>query len=483
MPAKESGMGRKAPALLLTALLTGCAIGPSYERPELELPASWRMAPGDAEAAVDTAWWQAFEDPALDALIDEALTNNLDLAVALERVREFAARVGITASGRWPQLGYDASASRARLSRETGIGALGGSRTADQFEANLNVSWELDLWGRIARAEDAAEADLLAVEENRRSLILALVTAVAETYVELRSLDAQLEVARNSLGSRRQSLDLFELQLERGVLSELEVAQLRSEFERTAATIPALERAIALTENALSVLLGRPPGDIPRGRSLTDLVGPPIPAGLPSDLLERRPDLRAAEQQLIAAEARIGVARADRFPRIALTGLLGLASGELSQLASSSAEQAAIAAGLNGPLFTAGRVRSGIDAAEAAAAQAELRYRAAVLTALREAEDALVVHATTRDERDAQFRRVEALQDYRRFALMRYDNGYTSYLAVLDAERSQFDGELQALRTAADALRAMIGLYKSLGGGWIDLAASLDDRDSGPTSE
>lgn len=457
------------PALLALAL-TGCAVGPSYERPALDVPAGWRMEPAEAEAAIDTAWWRAFDDPALDALVDEAVANNLDLAVALERVREFAARVGITAAGRWPQLGYDASASRARLSRETGLGALGGSRTADNVEANLNVRWELDLWGRIARAEDAAEADFLAVQENRRALVLALVTAVAETYVELRSLDAQLEVARSSLGSRRQSLDLFELQLERGVLSELEVAQLRSEFERTAATIPALERAIALTENALSVLLGRAPGSIPRGKALVHLAGPPIPAGLPSDLLERRPDLRAAEQQLVAATARIGVARADRFPRIALTGLLGLASAELSELAGSSAEQALLAAGINGPLFTAGRVRGSIEAAEAAAAQAELRYRGAVLTALREAEDALVVHATTRTERDAQRRRVEALRDYRRFAVMRYETGYTSYLAVLDAERSLFDGELQALTTAADALRALIGLYKALGGGWIDIA-------------
>ncbi|NKI34271.1 efflux transporter outer membrane subunit [Wenzhouxiangella sp. XN79A] len=463
-------MWRSARPALLALVLTGCAVGPSYERPALELPETWRIELDHAEAAIDTAWWRAFDDPALDALIDQAVARNLDLAVALERVREFAARVGITASGRWPQLGYDASAARARLSRETGIGALGGSRTADSFEANLNVSWELDLWGRIARAEDAAEADFLAVEENRRALVLALVTAVAETYIELRGLDAQLQVAKASLDSRRQSLELFELQLERGVLSELEVAQLRSEFERTAATLPALERAIALTENALSVLLGRPPGAIPRGRALTELTGPPIPAGLPATLLERRPDLRAAEQQLVAATARIGVARAERFPRIALTGLFGLASSELSRLAESSAEQAALAAGLSGPLFTAGRVRGGIEAAEAAAAQADLRYRAAVLTALREAEDALVVHATTRTERDAQLRRVAALRDYRRFAVMRYDTGYTSYLAVLDAERSLFDGELQALRTAADALRALIGLYKALGGGWIDRA-------------
>jgi multidrug efflux system outer membrane protein len=463
-------MWRSAPAALLALALTGCAVGPSYERPTLDVPPTWRIAPADAEAAIDAAWWRAFDDPALDALIDEAVANNLDLAVALERVREFAARVGITAAGRWPQLGYDASAGRARLSRETGVGALGGSRTADSFEANLNIAWELDLWGRIARAEDAAEADFLAVRENRRALVLTLVTAVAETYVELRSLDAQLEVARESLASRRQSLDLFELQLERGVLSELEVAQLRSEVERTAATIPALERTITLTENALSVLLGRPPGDIPRGRRLVDLAGPPIPAGLPSDLLERRPDLRSAEAQLIAAEARIGVARADRFPRIALTGLLGLASSDLSNLARSSAEQAAIAAGLDGPLFAAGRIRGGIEAAEAAAAQAELSYRAAVLTALREAEDALVTHATIGAERDARLRQVQALRDYRRFAMMRYDTGYTSYLAVLDAERSLFDGELQALRTTADALRALIGLYKALGGGWIDLA-------------
>lgn len=467
---------RRLFAVVLASLLAGCTVGPDHQRPDLTTPAQWRMDPGEATVSVDTAWWQAFDDPVLDRLIDRAVTSNLDLAVAAARIEEFGARVGIVVAGRWPQVGYQGSAARARLSREIGAGAVPGTaRTAESFEANLTAAWELDLWGRIARAERAAEADFRAQIENRRALVLTLVSAVAETYVQLRSLDAQLAVAEARLESRRETMALFEMQLERGVLSELEVAQLRSELERTAAAVPALERQVALTENALNVLLGRPPGPVPRGRALADLVGPGIPAGLPSDLLTRRPDLRAAEQRLVAATEAIGAARAERFPRISLTGLLGLASADLDDLLGASAEQSTLAGGVSGPIFTAGRVQGAIDAAEAAAAGAEAAYRAAVLTAFREAEDALVVHATTRRETDAQRRRVEALRTYLDFARMRYDNGYADYLAVLDAERSLFDAELLALQTRADALRALIGIYKAFGGGWAEFLPNGGD--------
>jgi multidrug efflux system outer membrane protein len=430
------------------------------------LPEQWRLSNDEATGVVDVQWWSQFNDPALDSLIATAIANNLDLAEAAARIEAFAARIGIVGAGRWPQLGYDASAARSDVSRQTGAGAAAPSGSSDLYQANLGIRWEIDLWGRIGAATAAAEAEYFAAEDNRNALLLSVVAAVAETYIQLRSLDDQLQVAQALLEARRSSLELFELQLERGVLSELEVAQLRSELERNAATIPALVRRIALTENALSVLLGQAPAALSRGRALAALDPPSLPAGLPSDLLERRPDVRAAAQQLTAAGQRVGVARAARFPRLSLTGLLGVASSELSDLTRSGTEQSQVAGGLAGPLFTAGRVSSEIDAAVAEARQAEATYRRTVLNALREAEDALLVYTTTQDESAALQRRVAAVRAYLSYAEMRYEGGYTSYLAVLDAQRSLFDAELQALQVRAEALRASVAVYKAFGGSW-----------------
>ena len=452
--------------VLLSALLSGCALGPELRAPEVPLPEQWRLSHEEATGVVDAQWWSQFNDPALDSLIATAIANNLDLAEAAARIEAFAARIGIVGAGRWPQLGYDASAARSDVSRQTGAGAAAPSGSSDLYQANLGIRWEIDLWGQIGAATAAAQAEYFAAEDNRNALLLSVVAAVAETYIQLRALDDQLQVAQALLEARRSSLELFELQLERGVLSELEVAQLRSELERNAATIPALVRRIALTENALSVLLGQAPAALSRGRALAALDPPSLPAGLPSDLLERRPDVRAAAQQLTAAGQRVGVARAARFPRLSLTGLLGVASSELSDLTRSGTEQSQVAGGLAGPLFTAGRVSSEIDAAVAEARQAEATYRRTVLNALREAEDALLVYTTTQDESAALQRRVAAVRAYLSYAEMRYEGGYSSYLAVLDAQRSLFDAELQALQVRAEALRASVAVYKAFGGSW-----------------
>lgn len=453
--------------LLLPVLLSGCALalGPQLQTPDIALPEQWRLTTEEAEAVVDTAWWREFNDPVLDNLIATAVDNNLDLALAAARIDAFAARVGIIGAGRWPQVGYDGGAARIDPSRETAAGAALPGQTA-LYQANLGVSWEIDLWGRIAAATAAAEAEFLASENSRQALLLSVVSAVAETYIQLRTLDDQLSVAEALLEARRQSLQLFEMQLERGVLSELEVAQLRSELERNAAAIPGLVRRLALTENALSVLLGQAPVSPVRGSALAALDSPELPAGLPSDLLQRRPDVRASAQQLTAAGQRVGVARAARFPRLSLTGLLGVASSDLSHLTRSGAEQSQLAGGLAGPLFTAGRIRGEIAAAMAEAREADASYRRTVLIALREAEDALVIYSTTRDESAAQQRRVAAVRDYLTYAEMRYEGGYASYLAVLDAQRSLFDAELQALQVNAEALRAAVGVYRAFGGSW-----------------
>jgi multidrug efflux system outer membrane protein len=464
--------------MLSILALTACTVGPEYERPVLPESEVFRFALEGALDAADVAWWRGFNDPALAALVDEALKRNPDVRLAAARVEEFAARIGITRSAAFPQVDADAGAGRTRRSEEIGLAAAGGERVSDFFEANLNVGWELDVFGRIRRATDAAVADALAAEEARRGVILSLVTSVATSYIALRSLDEQLEIAQRKLDTRRETVELFELQLERGVISRLELAQIQSELQRTAAQIPVIKADIARLENALSVLLGRPPGEILRGRAVADLAAPPIPAGLPSDLLRRRPDLREAEQRLIAATDRVGVAAAAFYPRLSLTGSLGLASDELSNLFSSSATTSSIAAGALAPLFTAGFLENQLDAAEAVQRQTIERYRAAVLTALRESEDALVTRAATVAQRRAQAEQVEALARYADLARRRYENGFVSYLAVLDAERDLFDAELEQARLSASALAAVVGVYKAFGGGWVEIAESRTEPDS-----
>ncbi|MEQ8844171.1 MAG: efflux transporter outer membrane subunit [Phycisphaerales bacterium] len=461
-------------------ILTACTVGPNYEPPVFEAPANWRTDIDDAAADADAVWWNAFEDPVLVSLVEEALRENRDVRVAASRVEEFAARVGIVRSAAFPQIDYDAAAGRSQISREIGAGKTpGADHVSDFFNANLNVGWEIDLWGRIRRASEAARADVLAAEENRRGVILTVVTAVANAYVGLRSLDEQLNIARRRLETRARTLELFELQFEKGVISQMEVAQVRTEYERTAATIPAIERDIALLENSLSVLLGRAPGPISRGRAISELTLPEIPAGLPSELLRRRPDLRRNEQQLVAANARIGEAIAGFYPRLALTGTLGRASDELANLADSSASLYEVAAGLAGPIFTAGRVQGGVDAAEAVQRQALDTYVQSILTAMRETEDALVTLTTTRREIDAQGRQVAALRVYAELADKRYGNGYVGYLEVLDAERDLFDAELQHTRLRASLYASVIGAYKAMGGGWISEAERIADDGAG----
>ncbi len=455
--------------------LHGCMVGPDYQTPQVQTPETWRTDTAEVMELADSMWWNRFNDPVLDALIDEALRNNYDVRIAASRVEEFSARLGITRSAAFPQVGYDGSAGSEKISGEIGTGKLASDRTSDFFTANLNVGWELDLWGRIARSTEAARADLLANEEARRGVVLSLVTAVAQSYVGLRSLDQQLAFAETVLETRADNLELFEKQLEHGIISKLEVAQVRSEYERTAATIPGIRRDIALLENSLSVLLGRPPGPIERGKALEMLDLPAIPSGLPSDLLRRRPDLRRNEQQLIAANARIGAAIAEFYPSISLTGVLGVASDDLSNLSKSSAGLYQLAASVTGPIFTAGRLKGQVQVSEAQQQQALDTYLQSILTALREADDALVTYQMVRDEVDALGRQVESLKVYSELANKRFDNGYVGYIEVLDSERDLFDAQLQLVRLEATQYTAVINIYKAFGGGWVELAEEVAD--------
>ncbi|QDU71088.1 efflux transporter outer membrane subunit [Mucisphaera calidilacus] len=461
------------PLIAAALLLPACTVGPDYEKPETTPPETWRERDAsETLGSTDLEWWAQFGDPALEALIDEALANNHDLTIATLRVEEFAARLGITRSEAFPQVGYGLEAGTQQLSRETSDAARtpGFDRNSDFFSGNVAVGWELDLWGRIRRSTEAARANLMAAEENRRGVILTLVTSVATAYVAIRSLDTQLVIAEQRLESRAENVELFERQRAEGMISALEVAQVRSEYERTAATIPAIERDIARLENALSILLGRPPGDIDRGPSVEKLALPPVPEGLPAQVLERRPDIRAAEQNLVAANAAIGVAESAYFPTISLTGVLGIASDDLSNIATGDAILYQLAAQAAGPIFTAGRIESQVDAAQAVQQQALFTYYNALLNALLESENALVTHSTTRDETNAQARQVDALRTYATLAQKRYDNGYVSYVEVLDAERDLFDAELQQVRLNAELYASLIDIYRAFGGGWVDLA-------------
>lgn len=457
---------------LLALLASGCMVGPDYVRPPVETPTAWRLSEQDARDLANTVWWEQLGDPVLNDLVATALHENKDLMIAAARVDQFAGNYGIVRSGLFPQVGAGYEVRRQRDVSAVVVGA-GGDETYNSYNAVLNASWEIDIWGRLRRQTEAARAQLLASEEGRRGVILSLVGSVAGAYINLRDLDRQLEIARATAKSRGESYEIFKLRFEGGIISVLELSQNRSQYEEALATIPPLEKAIAQQENGLSVLLGRNPGPIPRGKDIDHLTLPAIPAGLPSDLLERRPDIRRTEQDLIAANALIGAAKAAYFPTISLTGLFGYASTSLSNLFDSQSKVWSYGAPITMPIFTAGAIAGQVQAAEAQQQQALFAYQKAIQEAFREVNDALISQNRTREQLKAQRRQVEALQQYAATARLRYDNGYTSYIEVLDAERSLFNVQLQYTQTQQIEFQSLINLYLAMGGGWVSEAEKV----------
>jgi len=459
---------------LLVMICCGCTIGPNYQRPPVNSPSSWRFEERQAEEMANMAWWEQFADPVLNELIRAGLQENKDIKIAAARVEEFAGRYGTTRAALFPRVGAGANASKFRdTERAPTEFPATGLNPAENYQVSVNVNWEIDLWGKLRRATEAARADLLRTEEARRAVVLTFVTSAAGAYVNLRNLDRQLEISQRTAKSREDSYRLFQLRFQGGVISELELNQVKSQYEQALATIPLLEKVIAQQENALSALLGRNPGPILRGKKIEELAFPAVPAGLPSDLLNNRPDIRQAEQALIAANARIGVARAQYFPTISLTGLFGYSSTELSNLFSGPANIWTFAAPATAPIFTAGSIRGQVKAAEAVQQQALWRYQQAIQTAFREVEDALVDQRRSREQLDIQARQIESLRNYARFARLRFDNGYTSFLEVLDSDRSLFIAELSQAETRAIFFQALVNLYKAMGGGWLVDAARI----------
>jgi outer membrane protein, multidrug efflux system len=464
-------MKKMAFILFFAAVLAGCTVGPDYKRPKIEIPQSFRFEDKEARDVANTAWWEQFKDPVLNELIGIALQENKDLKIAAARIEQFLGLYGTTRAAQFPQVGAGASAGQQRTSQITGPTPLqnfsNASPTFSNYDIFLNASWEIDLWGKLRRATEAARANLLSSEDARRAVVLTLVTSVANSYVNLRDLDKQFEIAKQTVGVRGESYRLFKLRFDGGIISELELSQVKSEYEEALARIPVYEKLIAQQENALSVLLGRNPGPISRGKSIDELVLPTIPAGLPSDLLANRPDIRQAEGNLMSANANIGVAKAQYFPSISLTGFLGYASNDLSKLFTSAAGTWAYGANLAAPIFTAGAIRGQVKASEAIQQQTLIRYQQTIQTAFREVDDALVDQKRSREQLATQGQQVETLRQYARIARLRFDEGYTSYLEVLDAERSLFNAQLSYAQTQGTIFQSLVSVYKAIGGGWI----------------
>lgn len=457
---------RFGPALAL-ALLGGCAVGPDYTRPAVETPPAYRFAEEAVPATLpaNVYWWSQMGDPVLDDLIVVARNANQDLLIAAARVEEYYGRVMTVRAGLFPQVGAELGGGRQRLSSNGGS-VVPIDNPFNQVRADVFASWEIDLFGRIRRLTEAARAEYLASEQARRSVELSVVTAVASAYITLRDLDNRLRIARETLASREGALGVFRDRFEGGVVSEVEYSQARSEYASAQASVEQFRLQVALQEDLLANLLGQYPGEIPRGKAIDALTLPVVPVGLPSSLLEQRPDLLQAEQGLVAANARIGAARGQYFPTISLTGMFGAASTALSGLWTGSARAWSYAGVISMPIFTAGAIAGDVRQAEARQTQALHAYRQAIQTAFREVADALVGVQRTQGQLAAKDDQVAALSRYALLARDRYEGGYTSYLEVLDSERALFAAQLDQSSLRGAEFGQLIALYKALGGGW-----------------
>jgi outer membrane protein, multidrug efflux system len=467
--------------IVTAALLSGCMVGPKYRRPSVKAPDAFRgttetVAFGSASTGNvnsisigDLKWFDIFKDERLQELVRTALAGNYDLREAVGRVNAARANLGITRSDQYPTIAASADLTTVRNSANGSFpipGSGGLDRTFGGVALNL-LSFEIDLWGRLRRATEAARADLLAAEENRKAVITTLIGDVATGYFDLLELDTELEIATRTLDTREESLRLISVRQRGGVATMLEVRQAEQLVYSAGQTIRDLERLIEQRENQISLLLGRNPGEIVRGRQLIEQEQPPsIPSGLPSSLLERRPDIRAAEQNLVAANAIIGVAKAAYFPRISLTGFFGFESNQLSSLFVGPTRAWQFVPSLTQPIFTAGRIKSNVRLARAQQEIALVQYEKSIQTAFREVSDALIESRKVKEIRTQQELLVTTLQDRSNLSYLRYRGGVDTLLNALDADRDLFDAELDLAQTRRNELLALVQLYKALGGGW-----------------
>ena len=449
--------------------VAGCSVGPNYKRPNVDVPNTYRDLPADQPASAnsvslgDQKWWEVFQDSTLQSLVRAAIDKNYDVRIAAARVLEAQAQLGITRADQFPSLGGGGSVT---AERSPAIGPIPSYQT-NLGQLALSGAWNLDFWGRYRRATEAARAGLLASEWARQEVIATLVANVASSYFQLRELDLDLEISKRTLDSRQQSLDLTRTLTEHGIDTLLDQRQAEELVYTAGAQIPDLERQIAQQENAISILLGNNPGAVPRGLKLTDQPHPPeVPAGLPSMLLERRPDVREAEENLVAANARIGVARAAYFPQISLTGSGGYESSALSSLFSGSAGLWNVGAALTQPIFEGGRLRSGVQLAVAQQQELTLTYQQTIQGAFRDVSNALIAYQKNREFRIQEEQLTASAQDAAQLSEMRFKAGATDYLEVLTNETNSFSDELSLVQAQFNELQALVQLYQALGGGW-----------------
>ena len=454
---------------LLLAFVCGCAVGPNYKRPKVDAPPTYRgltpeeAARNDVKSLADEKWWGIFQDQQLQDLIKTALQENYDVRIAATRILEAQARLGITRSDQFPTVTAGAGSNIQRSQQQKFLPAIETSA----HRVSLGLDWDLDFWGRFRRATEAARANLVASEWARREVITELIANVAGAYFRLRALDLQLEISQHTLQTRQDSLRLTRLLAEGGATSLLDVRQAEQLVFTAASQVPSLEQQIEQQENFISILLGRNPGPVPRGRALTEQERPPsVPAGLPSSLLERRADIRQVEEQLIAANAQIGVARAAYLPDITLTGTAGYQSSALTSLFTGPAGLWNFGASLTQPIFTAGRLRSNVRLAQAQQQEAVLFYQQTIQGAFRDVSDALIAYRKTQEFRVQQQQLAESAKDATRLSQMRYKGGAASYLEVLTNDTNYFSAQLGLVQAQLDELLAFVQLYRSLGGGW-----------------
>jgi multidrug efflux system outer membrane protein len=453
-------------ALLLS---TGCAVGPNYKRPAVPAPPEYRGLPADQAGKSDVAsfgdqkWWDAFQDEALRDLMQTALKQNYDVRIAAARILEARAQLGITRADQLPSVEANASSVNERIPQSARIPSI--QTTANQL--NLSAAWELDFWGRYRRATESARASLLAQEWAQKAVISSLVSDLASAYFQLRELDLELEISRQTLGSRQDSLRLTQILADHGATSLLDVRQAEQLVFTAGAAIPDLEQRVEQQENFISTLLGQNPQSIPRGRKLVDQPHPlEVPAGLPSSLLERRPDIRQAEQQLVAANAQIGVAKAAYFPQISLTAAGGYQSSALTGLFSGPAGLWSIGGSAVQPVFEGGRIRNRVRFAEAQTQEATLFYERTIQQAFRDVSDALIAYRKSQEFRIQEEQLTHAADDAKNLSNMRYKGGATSYLEVLDSDTRYFSAQLTLAQAQLRELESLVQIYRSLGGGW-----------------
>jgi multidrug efflux system outer membrane protein len=476
-------MKRFAMVLLNIALLAGCAVGPDYRRPEISAPGSYMYEVKNAGDTANTEWWHQFEDPILDETIAEALANNKSVKIAAAKVEQASGLLIQTRSPIFPQINYSGSGEKQRLTELAATpmsASIPNPQTAYQVLAG--ASWEIDLWGRIRRLTESAQANLLASEYAKRGVVLSLVASVASSYLQLRGLDEQLRISKQTLAAYAETVRIFELQHQYGVVSRMTVEQARSQYETAAAAIPGIESQIAQTQNAICILLGRNPGPVERGKSITELTMPAVPEGVPSQVLERRPDILQAEQQLIASNAQIGAARALYFPTITLTGYYGGASSDLSNLFNGPARVWNYGGSITGPIFAGGAIWGQVFQAEAGQRAALLNYQAVIQSAFSDVENSLIANQKLIEQIRSQERLVRASGEYARLSRLQYNGGYVPYSTVLQADQQLFPSELSLAQTRAAVFSSFVAIYQAMGGGWVleadKLTASADAKDN-----